>query len=166
MRLVFYIRTVNFAFFLFLSAVISGQTGKSYTYAFDVNVLPEPVAAEGNSMLINYYINELILEEVENESGLFYRINIPGHTPSYDIGNPEVPVLSRIITIPDGADVKVKITEVKSVRLHPSSKKIKGILYPSQESESKSLTQRGREFLSYCLPLFIGKPIKIECMCE
>jgi hypothetical protein len=133
-------------FFLFLSAVLIGQTGKSYTYQFDVKKPSESVVAEGGSLLINYYIDELTLEEVENESGLFYRINIPSHTPTYDAGNPEVPVFSQMITIPDGADVRVKISEVKSVRLHPSSQRINGILYPSQESESKSLQQRRREF--------------------
>jgi len=131
--------------FLFLSTALSGQTGR-YRYQFDVNKPSELITTQGNSMFINYCVSELNIEEVENESGLFYRINIPGHTPTYDVGEPEVPVFSRMIIIPDGADVRIKISEVKSVRLHPSSQNIRGILYPSQENESKSLIQRVKEF--------------------
>ena len=140
------IQIIFLILFLFLSTTLNSQTGTNYSYQFNVSKPLEPVVVEGNSLLINYYISELNLEEVENESGLFYRVTIPEHTPTYDAGNPEVPVLSRMIIIPDGADVRIKITEVKSVRLHPSSNRIRGILYPSQESESKSLTQRRNDF--------------------
>ena len=125
---------------------LSGQTGRNYRYRFDVNK-PADSVIDAGSWCINYSVNELVLEEVENESGLFYRVTIPGHTPTYDAGDPEVPVLSQMVTIPEGADVRIKISEVKTVRLHPSSQNIRGIIYPSQESESKSLMQRRKEFV-------------------
>jgi uncharacterized repeat protein (TIGR01451 family) len=119
---------------------------KSYKYQLKGDLPEKSVVREGQSLIINYSIDELNLEAVETENGLFYRVSIPGHTPTYSEGKPELPVLSRLIMIPEGADFKIKISEVKSTRLHPSSKKIKGILYPAQESESKSATQRKKEF--------------------
>ncbi|MDR2887945.1 MAG: hypothetical protein LBV26_08105, partial [Bacteroidales bacterium] len=137
---------VALMFSLLLPAVLCGQAGKTYTYRFSGNKSGGAVIAEGQSLLINYSISELNVEEVENESGAFYRISIPGHTPVYDAGNPEIPVMSQMVVVPDGVAVKIKISEVKSERLRPSSKKINGILYPSQESESKSQVQRGIGF--------------------
>ncbi|MBK9389862.1 MAG: T9SS type A sorting domain-containing protein [Bacteroidetes bacterium] len=119
---------------------------KSYKFHLNGDLPAKSVVRDGQSLLIYYSIDELNLEAVETENGLFYRVTIPGHTPTYSEGKPELPVLSRLIMIPEGADFKIKISDVKSTRLHPSSKKIKGLLYPAQESESKSAVQRKKEF--------------------
>ncbi len=125
---------------------VRGQEVKSYKYQMKGDLPAKSVVTEGGSLVINYSIEELNLEAVEIDNGLFYRVWIPGHTPTYSSGKPELPVLSRLIKIPDGADYKIRISDVKTTRLHPSSKKIKGILYPAQESESKSTVQRKKEF--------------------
>ncbi|MBI5010430.1 MAG: hypothetical protein HZB98_12450 [Bacteroidia bacterium] len=131
---------------MLFTGTVTGQEVKSYKYQFKGDLHEKSMATEGRSLVINYSIEELNLEAVENEHGIFYRVSIPGHTPAYATGKPELPVLSRIITIPEGADYKIRITDVKNTRLHPSSKKIKGILYPAQESETKSGTQRKKDF--------------------
>jgi len=131
---------------MLFTGTVRGQEVKSYKYQFKGDLHEKSMVTEGGSLVINYNIDELNLEAVENEHGIFYRVYIPGHSPVYSAGKPELPVLSRIITIPEGADYKIRISEVKNTRLHPSSKKIKGILYPAQESETKSDTQRKKEF--------------------
>ena len=69
----------------------------------------------------------------------FYRVSIPGHVSSTAPGKPELPVLSRLITVPDGLEYKVSISEIRSSRINPSNKKIKGILYPAQAGETKDV---------------------------
>ena len=56
-------------------------------------------------------------------------------------------MLSRLITVPDGLEYKVSISEIKSSRINPSRKKIKGILYPAQTGATKELKQNKPEFL-------------------
>ncbi|HUX96486.1 MAG TPA: C25 family cysteine peptidase [Bacteroidales bacterium] len=131
---------------MLFTVVGRGQEVKSYKYQFKGDLKGESIVTEGQSLIINYSAEELNLESVENEYGFFYRVSIPGHTHTYETGKPELPVLTRLITIPEGAEYEIKISDVRNTRLHPSSKKMKGMLYPAQESESKSDTQRKKEF--------------------
>ena len=78
--------------------------------------------------------------------GSFYRISIPGHISSTVPGKPELPVFSRLISIPEGSEFKIKISEVRSSRINPSGKKIEGILFPAQESETKNIQQKKPAF--------------------
>jgi len=141
-----YKQTVIATVLLLFTGSLSGQTVKNYKYLLESNVSASSVVSEGQSLVINYSISELNVESIENENGTFFRISIPGHTPTYSPGRPELPVLSRLIYIPDGTDYKIRISEVKSTRLHPSAKKMKGILYPAQESDTKSSIQRKKDF--------------------
>jgi hypothetical protein len=125
------------AFFLILSASAEGQTGKRVKYQLNGN-LSEFSAFNGrNSIIINYSASEISIESVQNESGTFYRIYMPDHLPTSKPGRPELPVYSKLISIPDGSDYKVKISEVRTTRIKPSLKKIEGRLFPAQESETK-----------------------------
>jgi hypothetical protein len=139
-------QTVLVTVLLGLTGLINGQTVNSFKYHLDSKLSATGIVTEGQSLIINYSITELNLETVENDYGTFYRVSIPGHTPTYSPGKPELAVLSRLIYIPEGADFKIRISDVKSTRLHPGSKKVKGILYPAQESDSKSVTQRKKDF--------------------
>lgn len=139
--------TVLLAVLLLLTGSVKGQVSESYRYRLNNDMENFIVTTEGQSLIINYSINELNITPVVDEHGSYYRITVPGHTPTYEPGKPELPVLSRLISVPEGIDYRIRISEVKTRRLHPSAKKIRGILYPAQESETKSATQRKRQFI-------------------
>ncbi len=134
------------AVFLLLSASAVGQPGKTFKYRFNDDLQVTNVVKSGNSLTINYTVPELNIESIVNENGSFYRIQIPGHTPTSSVGQPELPVLSRLITIPDNDSWQIKISEVKSTRVKPSGKKIEGVLFPSQEGETKEIQKKKPEF--------------------
>jgi hypothetical protein len=133
--------------FLVSSALVSGQGGLRYKYLFEGNPVRSDIIQENQSLLINYSISELTVENIDNTNGDFYRVSIPGHVSSTAPGKPELPVLSRLITVPDGFEYNVSISEIRSTRLNPSNKKIKGILYPAQAGETKTLKQTKPGFL-------------------
>jgi hypothetical protein len=139
--------TVLVAVLLLLTGSVKGQVSESYRYQLNNDMQNFLVATEGQSLIISYSINELNITPVVNEHGSYYRVSVPGHTPTYEPGKPELPVLSRLISVPEGIDYRIRISEVKTRRLHPSAKKIRGILYPAQESETKSAIQRKRQFI-------------------
>ena len=139
--------TVLLAVLLLLTGSVIGQVSESYRYQLNNDMENFIVATEGQSLIISYSINELNITPVVDEHGSYYRVTVPGHTPTYEPGKPELPVLSRLISVPEGIDYRIRISEVKTRRLHPSAKKIRGILYPAQESETKSGTQRKRQFI-------------------
>ena len=134
-------QAILLAVFLVFAASASGQTGKNFKFHPDGNLQKSDVVDKHHKIIINYSVSELNIENKTNASGSFYRVTIPGHMPSADPGKPEVPVLCRLITIPEGSSLKIKISDVKTSRINPRGKKIEGILYPAQESETKGLQQ-------------------------
>jgi hypothetical protein len=135
------------AFFLFLSASAGGQTGKSVKYQLDGNLRVNSAVSGNNSITINYSVPELNIENIQSDSGTFYRIFIPDHLLTVSPGKPELPVYSKLISIPEGADYKVKISDVKSSRIRPSAKNINGILFPAQEGATKSIQDKKPRFV-------------------
>ncbi len=133
-------------FLVFISSAASGQTGKNYKFRLDGNMKKSDVIVQNQSIIINYSISELNIESLTNGAGSFYRISIPGHIPSSVPGKPELPVFSRLISIPEGSGFKIKISDVRSSRINPSGKKIEGKLFPVQESERKEIQQTKPRF--------------------
>jgi len=139
-------KTISIVVFLLLTASGAGQSGRSYKYLSEGN-LETTYEINGNqSFIINYSAPELNVENIINPYGSFYRVTIPGHVSTTVPGKPEVPVFSRLISVPEGSECKIRITEVKTSRINPSGKKIKGILYPSQEGETKEAEQKITRF--------------------
>jgi hypothetical protein len=134
------------AVFLVFAASASGQTEKSFKFHPDGNLQKTDVTVTDQSIIINYSISELNVESVNNSAGSFYRVSIPGHLPSTDPGKPELPVFSRLITVPEGSEFRIKISGVKSSKISPSGKNITGLLVPAQESETKEGQQTKPEF--------------------
>jgi len=134
------------AVFLVFAASSSGQTGRNYKFHLDGNLPKSDVKTENQSIIINYSISEINIESITNNTGTFYRASIPGHIPSSDPGKPEVPVFSRLISVPDGSGFKVKISELRSTRIVPSGRRINGLLIPAQESETKGFQQNRTRF--------------------
>jgi hypothetical protein len=132
---------------LLIASGISGQEGKSYKYLFNGNLNNGVIATDNQSFILNYSLNELNITSITTPHGEFYRINIPGHNTLDEPGKPELPVLSRLINIPDGAFVNVRISEVKSERVKPADQNFNGRLYPKQPGAIKSDQDNKADFV-------------------
>jgi hypothetical protein len=139
-------QAIYLAVFLLFSASALGQAGKSFKYQFNGNLQKSDAITESGSLIINYSISELNLENIQNENGNFFRISIPDHIWSVKPGKPQMPVLSRLITIPEGMTYRIKISNIKTTKINPAAKKIDGILFPAQESQTKVLQQKKPAF--------------------
>ena len=139
-------RAILLAVFLLFAASARGQTAKSYKFHLNGNLQETDVISGSQSFTINYSISELNVETLVNNTGSFYRISIPGHIPSAVPGKPELPVFSRLISIPEGSGFRIRISDVRSSSINPSGKKIEGLLFPAQESETKGIQQTKPEF--------------------
>jgi hypothetical protein len=119
------------------TAVADGQALRSHKYHLGTGMQRGSVTAEGNILRIRYSVSEIEALGFSDENGKWFRIGIPGHIPVSEVGNPSLPVWSKLIIIPEGSSYKVKIVDVKSSRIRPSARMIRGDLYPVQESEIK-----------------------------
>lgn len=140
-------QAILLAGFLFLSASAGGQTEKSVKYQLNGNLQENIVSTSNNSVTIQYTAPEISIKNLSNETGTFYRISIPDHMPTVKPGRPELPVYSKLISLPEGTDYKIKISEVKSTRIRPSGKNIRGLLYPAQEGETKATQESKPRFV-------------------
>lgn len=132
---------------LLLSASVCGQAGKIYKYHFNGDLQKKSVVSAEQNLLINYSISELSLESFSNSSGDFYKISIPGHNPTSDPGKPELPVLSRLISIPDNSNVSIRISDVKTQKVNPLRADFKGVLFPKQIGETKTTNRQDTGFI-------------------
>lgn len=133
-------------FSLLIASALNGQAGKTYKYSFDGDSPNGNVIPGNQTLIINYSVPEINIEGITNAAGNFYRISIPGHNPTPDPGKPELPVFSRLISIPGNSTLSIKISEIVSEKITPRLKSFQGVLYPRQESGSKSLQQQKSGF--------------------
>ncbi len=133
--------------FLLFSIFVSGQTGKTFKYHFDGDLSEKNVITGDHSIIINYSFSELAIDTLINGNGSFYRLAIPGHTATADPGKPELPVLNRLISIPEGVTFRIAVSDVKSSSIKPSRDKIKGIMFPAQPGETKQDQRQKPEFV-------------------
>ncbi|NMC39864.1 MAG: hypothetical protein GYA43_01625, partial [Bacteroidales bacterium] len=115
----------------------SAQSPVVKEYNFNPGRQNIEVITSGTELLINYNITGLELRQVTVPEGNFYRIIIPGHDFSYEKGKPELPVYSKLFTLP-GKEYTVRITDVKTIIIHPSGNSIRGMVYPRQEEGTKN----------------------------
>ena len=133
--------------FLLFSNIASGQTGKTVRYRFNGNLKDNFMLTEERSIIINYRLPELTIENIFNDNGSFYRVSAPGHSLSREPGKPELPVLSRLIEIPQDIGYQIVISGVESSIIHPSKNDLKGILFPAQHGETKQKDSQKQGFV-------------------
>jgi hypothetical protein len=133
-RLHFYISFV----FLLISTSVHGQAGKSHTYRFGGDLCTNITIDGSHSFTIDYKINELNIEGLVNDNGEFYRITVPGHISTSDPGKPQLPVFSRLISVPGSSSYNIKISEVTSTKISPGKKNFRGLLFPAQPGQTKN----------------------------
>ncbi|MDY0099346.1 MAG: C25 family cysteine peptidase [Bacteroidales bacterium] len=121
-----------------LPALIQAQPVRSHKYIFENKDGKGYDLSVRDSVIIYYELPELDIYNIINETGTFFRISVPGHSPTVETGKPELPVLSKLIRIPDHSHTRIKISDVKSLSINPAAQGFRGLLYPSQEGESKS----------------------------
>ncbi len=160
-------KTISLALFLLLSIKANSQAGKFYKYQPHDTLQGINVLSGYHSLTINYSLPEVNIADFNTDNGSFYRLSIPGHIQSVETGKPELPVYSRLIAIPEGANITVTIKDVRSATINPGEKNIKGLLYPAQEDEAKNLQQKKTVFafdkITYASKGYINSDtVKIE----
>ncbi|HSH53248.1 MAG TPA: C25 family cysteine peptidase, partial [Bacteroidales bacterium] len=87
---------------------------------------------------------EIISEETEK--GSFSEIHIGNLMKTFNAGAPDLPVISKLIEIPLGADIKVDILSYDVEEIDLNQRGIQSQIIPAQPSESKSDDGKNRKF--------------------
>ncbi len=96
------------------------------------------VIALNNGFIIDAVLPEAQLFSAEHNGQLFQQLLLNGYQHSMVVGDPELPVINRLIEIPAGASIEVKILSTEKEVIHLNDYGT-GKLFPVQESVSKSV---------------------------
>jgi hypothetical protein len=141
-------RLILFAFCFITGAYsLSGQEGKEKTYSVAKKSILEITQTNPYSINITYSAGEITLAGLTNNHGDFYRMMIDGHHSFSEPGKPELPSISRLVSIPSYSGYVVRYHQVESIILKPAESGLGGLIYPSQPAAIKSLSQQQEKFM-------------------
>lgn len=92
-----------------------------------------------------YRSGESTIETINDPSGKYLRFCLPGHHQSQETGQPELPVWSRLVEIPDGMEVVVSVSDVISRRIRFAEHGApQAEIFPAQPARTKNQVRDDR----------------------
>ncbi|MDY7107603.1 MAG: C25 family cysteine peptidase, partial [Planctomycetota bacterium] len=93
---------------------------------------------DATGLALTAHFDAAALTVRENRAGRFLQLNWPGAAPLGEIGSPRLPVLRRLVVIPDGARARLNVVEGSSVMLDLAEAGYPTALWPRQAPIEKT----------------------------
>ena len=105
----------------------------------------KPMVSTGESRQpseLSYRSNPPLLRKITDASGIYCRIILPGHHYTSEAGKPELPVYSRLVEIPHGMEVRVRLSDIRTEKFRFADHGLKGAeIFPAQPAKTKNEVQ-------------------------
>ena len=134
-------RIYIYLLFTSFSLILSNNT-ISINQEHKINLKFENQAQIIGTINIGQIEHSIINENNEN----YIRLNIPNGYPSNIVGNPELPQINNLIEIPRGAITSIEIINDETIEFDLNNILPNTLIYPRQESVSKSDKQKAIQF--------------------
>ncbi|MFP4447129.1 MAG: C25 family cysteine peptidase [Bacteroidales bacterium] len=121
--------------FILVSQTVFSQTKITPTHSKDFAF--EVIKNERNVFQIEQKVGSFEITNKETKKGDFGQINSPDLMKTYKEGFPNLPVISKLIEIPIGADYEIEIISFDVEEINLNDKGITNKLMPAQPSVSK-----------------------------
>jgi hypothetical protein len=108
------------------------KLGKANTTKFEV------YKNRADGFQLKNSLAEIKLKEDNTKHGNFIKVNIDGLIKTFDVGSPELPVLSKLIEVPIGADVTINVLSYEEEVINLNEFGLDAKIIPAQASVSKS----------------------------
>ncbi len=127
----------------FLLAVLLSLAAFMVAATSSVTLGTLPTSAElirdgSEGLTVRYSIEKLDFEEVQTKEGLFTEISVAQYTTTNRVGQPKLPLLRQIISVPEGAQVRAEFSSALQETYLLSDLGWDKPIIPKQESISKS----------------------------
>lgn len=123
----------------FLTAMVAGWSANVRPVSF--STAGDPVKLQNNSNYgfnLDFHVNEYTLETISTKAGVFDQLSIEGYGYSGRIGEPKLPVLSKLIAVPLGAELSFDIYNQRLLDVSKADTRLEHRIIPAQRSMSKS----------------------------
>ncbi len=104
------------------------------------------VREAGGDYTVRIEVGELQFFDVQTKGGAFTRLDIPGFHSSQVAGDPCLPMMNRLVAVPQGARATVEVVGKKTRRIKLADHGIQNLLMPAQPSLAKSADPAQAEF--------------------
>jgi len=94
--------------------------------------------SNSNQLHLNYSTGELVFDRTSINDATYTQILVNGLTKSYDIGNPELPVFSKLIEVPTSGGISVDVVNFNEHIKYLAALGFPQEILPSQESVFKN----------------------------
>ena len=140
-------RIISYILFTFLfSGFLLSQDLKK-----DIHLVPDQMVIsilkdDNYSLQLKSTLKAFQMFTHQTPEGNFARIFVEGYTNNYHTGYPELPVLNKIIEIPQGAEPVVRILSYEEEIIHLADFQVSEKVFPSQPSLSKNIRKEDIQF--------------------
>ncbi|MFO8087577.1 MAG: C25 family cysteine peptidase [Bacteroidales bacterium] len=134
-------KKVQLVIFMALFISLSLNSFKGISQDTSVKVL----RSNAQETLLAYKLPEYKLSKKEADQRNFFNINISGFYPAMEAGNPELPVLRQMMSVPAGAEVEVLLLNPVYQQIDLEEKGIQEKMIPHQPTQFKD--QPPRDFV-------------------
>ncbi len=91
----------------------------------------------GGDLVFHAEVGQIEVMAIQTKAGEFTRLMIPGFHSSHEIGQPELPRMNRLISVPLGAEATITIDRIQSRTVKLADFGVKNLVLPAQPSLSK-----------------------------
>lgn len=98
----------------------------------------EVLNAETPAMKLSVHVDKLVAENLKTPKGEFTHLAIPGFQHSGEIGAPSIPVMNKLLEVPFGAKVEVKVLKKDETVVELNKHGFMKPLFPRQPPQPKS----------------------------
>lgn len=100
-----------------------------------------------DGLRVRFAIDQLDFFEVQSREGVWTAISAKDYTSTNKVGEPKLPLLRKIISVPLGANVQFRMNDSKRSTVFLAEKGINYPILPAQESVSKSARPEDLSFV-------------------
>ncbi len=132
-------------FFIVTNINAQKPTRIELTEKEDINI--ENLQQSDDGFIIKETISNIEFTEIETKEGSYLQLFSEGMSKSYDEGNPNLPIIGRLIEIPANKDVQVRIVSYKEKIIDLAKYNLNSKIIPAQASVSKSADPEDLPFI-------------------
>jgi hypothetical protein len=130
-----------------LGLTLGGSAYSTVTIAFDDSSSGVTLLSQDqNGLILSLHIGAIDLDTVSIAGGTFTVLNVDGFNRSQKTGEPNLPVVNKVIAIPFGCEVRVDIMDYDVEEIDLGDYQISSPIIPVQPSLSKSQDPAEAEF--------------------
>ncbi|MDP8202112.1 MAG: C25 family cysteine peptidase [Candidatus Tenebribacter burtonii] len=126
--------------FLMFVCSISATDWIAFDSSFERELQVNIVESDDNSILLDINVPGMYLQNITENGQVYQRIKMIEGRTTHDVGFPELPMITRIIGIPDNKDVRVKVLNASTIKLNDYN------IYPLQ-TPGKDDVSSNQEFV-------------------